>query len=104
MRSCSLFAALAFAHAGGVLLSPEALAPFFAGSIYLPLTLMKFIGLPVYAATEGWGWASPSRFGWVAIIVFWGLVWWAVARLVAKVLRRWRRARPGDMNNRKHAT
>ena len=86
-----LFAALVLLHASGFLFAPKGLAPLFGNSVYLPLTLLKMAGLPVYASTEAWGWASPSLFGWVAVILFWALVWWAVANLVVRVFRRAKR-------------
>ena len=88
MRSRYLFAALAILHVGGVLFPPSPLAPLIAGSVYVPLTALKMAGLPVYASAEAWGWASPSRLGWAAVIVFWGLAWWGVAKLVARMFGR----------------
>ena len=85
MRSLYLFAAFALLHVGGVLFAPEPLAPLMAGSIYLPLTLLKVMGLPVYASVEGWGWAAPSPFGWAAVVVLWGLIWWLVARIATRL-------------------
>ena len=54
------------------------------GSVYLPLMLLKAVGLPVYAGAESGGWASPSPLGWAAVAVVWGLVWWLVAGLLAR--------------------
>ena len=86
-RRC-LFAALVFLHSGGVLFAPQVLAPVMAGSVYLLLMLLKAVGLPVYTGAESGGWASPSPLGWVAIAVVWGLVWWLVAGLLARVICR----------------
>jgi hypothetical protein len=88
MRTRYLFAVLVFLHASGFLFQPEALAPLIGNSVYLPLTLLKMTGLPVYASAEAWGWASPSPFGWAAVIMIWGLIWWWVAKLVTWAFRR----------------
>lgn len=82
MRSRYLFAALVLLHVSAFLFPPEGLAPLIANSVYLPLTLMKMAGLPVYASAESWGWANPSAFGWAAVITVWGLAWWWVAKLI----------------------
>lgn len=83
-----LFAALVVLHLGGFLFPPDALAPLAGSSVYLPLTLLKMIGLPVYASSEAWGWASPSPLGWAAVIMIWALTWWWVAKLAIWVFRR----------------
>ena len=82
-RRC-LFAALVLLHVAGVLWAPQALAPFMAGTVYVPLMLLKAVGLPVYAAAAAGGWASPSPLGWAAVAVVWGLVWGLVAGLLAR--------------------
>lgn len=86
-----VFAALAMLHLCGFFFALDALAPLLAGSIYLPLMLLKFAGLPVYASAEAWGWARPSPFGWAAVALLWALVWWGVARLAT----RWQGRRSG---------
>jgi len=88
MRSRYLFAALVLLHISGFLFPPKGLAPLIGNSVYLPLTLLKMTGLPVYSSVEAWGWASPSPFGWSAVIVLWGLTWWWVAKLADWVFRR----------------
>ena len=88
MRSRYLFAALVLLHVSGFLFPPEGFAPLIANSVYLPLTLLKMAGLPVYASAEAWGWASPSPFGWAAVILIWGLTWWWVAKLATWAFRR----------------
>ena len=84
IRTSSVFAGLAAAHAAGFLFAPEPLGPLLANSVYLPLTLLKMLGLPVYANAQAWGWAAPSSFGWLAVAVIWGVAWWAVARVVTR--------------------
>ena len=88
MRSRYIFAMLVLLHVSGFLFPPGPFASFIGNSVYLPLTLLKVIGLPVYASAQAWGWASPSPFGWLAVIIVWGLIWWQVASLAAWALRK----------------
>lgn len=88
MCSRYVFATLVLLHVGGFWFPPDGLAPLIANSVYLPLTLLKMTGLPVYVSAEAWGWASPSSFGWAAVIMIWGLAWWWVAKLATWGFRR----------------
>lgn len=88
MRRGYVFAMLVMLHLGGFLYAPKPLAPFLAGSVYLPLTALKFMGLPVYASSEAWGWASPSIFGWLAVGLLWTLLWWGIASVFTRSQRR----------------
>ena len=96
MRSRYLFAVLVLLHTGGLLSAPEYFSPFIAGSLYLPLTLLKIAGLPVYASAEAWGWSSPSVLGWAAISVIWGAIWWWVAKLATWAWRQKVASKPDD--------
>ncbi|KRB64185.1 hypothetical protein ASE07_11275 [Noviherbaspirillum sp. Root189] len=60
----------------------EAIAPAVAMSIYVPLTLLRGLGLPVFTAAESGGWAAPSLFGWAIVAIFWTILWWSVASFV----------------------
>lgn len=73
---------------------PKELAPAMAGSIYLPLMPLRALGLPVLSPAPSGGWAGPSVLGWVAVALVWGLIWWGVASLVARLTRPGRRATP----------
>ena len=77
-----IFFVLAGAHAVAFWLTPEALAPVIAGSVYLPLLPLKALGLPVFAAAESGGWPSPSLPGWAAVLIIWSAIWWTAARLI----------------------
>lgn len=83
-----LFTALSGSHSIAVLISPEILAPAVAGSVYIPLMLVKSAGVPVFAAAESGGWAAPSLLGWALVILVWAAIWWAVASLISRLLRR----------------
>lgn len=95
LRSPVVFAGLAAGHVAGLLLAPAPLAPLFAGSVYLPLTALRMLGVPVYRNPEAWGWAAPSALGWLLVLVLWGAVWWGVARLAARWQQRFARKADG---------
>lgn len=76
---------LALVAAGDAL--PAAIAPVVAGTIYLPLWPLSALGIPVFSPAEPGGWAAPSLLGWLAFVVMWGLVWWAVVALVMRIRR-----------------
>jgi hypothetical protein len=65
---------------------PEAVAPVLAGAVYLPLSVLREAGLPVFLAAESGGWQSPSLFGWAAVVSLWTVVWWVVASVVSQGL------------------
>lgn len=67
---------------------PDAIAHAVAGSVYVPLIVLREIGLPVFAAAESGGWKSPSLFGWSVIAVFWAILWWSVVSFVSYLARR----------------
>ena len=83
-----LFAALAGTHAAAVLVAPEGLAPALAGSVYLPLLPLKAVGIPVFAAAESGGWASPSLLGWATVFLLWSAIWWVAALTLSRLLSR----------------
>jgi hypothetical protein len=67
---------------------PDAIAPAAAGSVYVPLMVLRALGLPVFAAAESLGWQSPSLLGWAMVAVFWAIVWWNVVWLLNYLIRR----------------
>jgi len=77
----TIFAGFASIHFVGYLLAPgiELIAPAIAGSIYLPLTALKSLGMPVFADSFAVTWSPPSTLGWLSVIVLWAGVWWALA-------------------------
>lgn len=66
----------------------EAIAPFVAGAIYVPLTVLRAFGLPVFAGAESGGWPAPSLLGWVVVAFFWAALWWAAVVLVSSLVER----------------
>lgn len=83
-----LFAILVGSHATLAWLSPEALAPALAGSLYLPLLPLQALGLAVFAPAESGGWPAPSALGWTLVLLLWLALWWAMASLLARLLAR----------------
>ncbi|ACR14787.1 hypothetical protein TERTU_3772 [Teredinibacter turnerae T7901] len=52
----------------------------------MPVYLLNSIGFPGLLLNNGqcgWGWCSPSTFGYCALLVFWLIVLWLIARLVS---------------------
>ncbi len=45
-------------------------------------------GLLEYSGSCGWGWCSPTPFGWLLLLVFWFLVVWLLARFIVRRTRR----------------
>lgn len=94
-RRTTIFAVLAAVHLGcfaAARAGAEFLAPAVAATIYAPLYLLESVGLPVFGATPSGGWAAPSPLGWLLTLGLWFSVWWAVASLVAVLLRLSRKA------------
>jgi hypothetical protein len=79
-----LFCIFVMAHVVMAFLPFEAIAPVVGASVYLPLLLLKQIGLPVFAAGASGGWSSPSVLGWLILAIFWAIVWWAFASFIAR--------------------
>lgn len=95
-RSWDLFAALVLLHVAGVLFAPSPLAPFIAGSVYLPLMPLQQMGVPVFGSGESGGWAAPSILGWAAVVAMWAVTWWAVAKFAFGLWRRFGPSRSGE--------
>jgi hypothetical protein len=75
----TIFFGFASIHFVGYLLAPgiELIAPAIAASIYLPLSALNTLGMPVFAISSG-VWSPPSSLGWLIVAVLWAGVWWAI--------------------------
>lgn len=61
----------------------------FAGlTVYLPLFIFNWLGLPVFQSSGSWGWSSPSGLGIVMVIIFWLGVWLCLGYLVERLIKR----------------
>ncbi|CAG0959134.1 hypothetical protein MTYP_00626 [Methylophilaceae bacterium] len=64
---------------------------------YLSIYLFHAAGIPGLLQNNGacgWGWCSPTLFGWVLMISFWLLLAWILARLITGLIaksRSWSR-------------
>ncbi len=67
---------------------PSILLDIFFAMIYLPLTPLAHLGLPVIEPGSGWGWSGPSNFGFALAIGFWLGAWLLIGHVVEIVLRR----------------
>ena len=73
---------------------PDGLAQIASFSVmvpYLSVHLFNNIGIPgllEHGGRCGWGWCSPTAFGWIVLVIFWiAVVWlmaWGLARLTAR--------------------
>ena len=77
-----------------LLLLPRAIWPFYFDSPaaflvlvpYLSLSLFHKLGVPgllEHNGLCGWGWCSPTPFGWLFTILAWLLAAWCIAWLIA---------------------
>lgn len=80
-----IFASLIGIHVTVIVFAPELIAPFVAGSIYLPLWPLKLIGMPVFGVTQSSGWAAPSLLGWAVVFCLWSAIWFVVATLLSRL-------------------
>lgn len=64
---------------------PDAVAAVLGGTIFLTLQGLDLLGLPVLTGAESGGWSGPNLFGWVLIAAIWGLIWWTVVVVFAKL-------------------
>ena len=106
-RTLKFLAALLAAYALMVMLAylgPSFLREFTGYFVLVPfLSIYVFhrLGIPGLLEHDGacgWGWCSPTAFGWAFLAVFWlavaWLVAWAVARLTARSKTHAQCARP----------
>ena len=66
---------------------PDLISEFVAASVYLPLWPLSALGMPVFGAAESWGWATPSVFGWMLLLIFWSASWVLIVFAAVKVTR-----------------
>ena len=66
----------------------EGLSSYFAIVPIMSIYLLHQLGIPgllEHAGACGWGWCSPTAFGWAFLALFWvGVAWlvaWGLARL-----------------------
>jgi|GEM_PF-2315278 len=91
LKPIRIWAYLSSTHLGlgflSTVLGFDRLSAFIAGTIYLPLLPFDKIGLPVFQRNI-WMIPPPNLLGWVLIVVFWASVYWALARLVSRMMSR----------------
>ena len=61
---------------------------------YLSVALFHMFGVPgllEHNGLCGWGWCSPTVFGWAFAAMFWGLVAWGCAWAIAALTMRFSR-------------
>lgn len=56
---------------------------------YLSIYLFHGIGIPGLLENNGacgWGWCTPTLWGWVFLFIFWTLVTWLLAYFIASLI------------------
>jgi len=64
---------------------------FIAAFPLLSIYLFHAIGIPGLLQNDGacgWGWCSPTIFGWIFLVTFWLLVVWLIAKIIASLTNR----------------
>lgn len=96
-RTLTIFAIILATY--GLLAIPAFLWPAYADSPaglllaipFLSVYVFHTIGIPGLLEHDGlcgWGWCSPTAFGWLFLIGFWLAAAWVVAWLIASLSRR----------------
>lgn len=69
----------------------EAISSYFVMVPFLAVYIFHKFGIPGLLESNGacgWGWCSPTAFGWAFLVLFWiGVAWfiaWGLARLTAR--------------------
>lgn len=55
---------------------------------FLFIYVFHGVGIPGLLQNHGacgWGWCAPTFFGWAFLVIFWALVTWLVAYLIASL-------------------
>ena len=85
---CAIHLAVA---ALSTVLGVDRLSAIIAGTIYLPLWPVSKFGLPVFQRNQ-WMLPPPNVLGWVFVIFFWALLYWAIATLLGRFFQKRSRA------------
>jgi uncharacterized membrane protein (DUF2068 family) len=96
-RTLKFLAGLLAAYALIVILAfwgPSSLQEFTSYFVLVPflsIYLFHRLGIPgllEHNGACGWGWCSPTAFGWLLLAVFWFAVAWAIAWALARLTAR----------------
>lgn len=97
MRALIILAILSL-HAAFIALNaslPDVIGAFVAGTVYLPLWPLVFLGAPVLESAPAGGWASPSLAGWTVLLLVWATFWWTLVGVTARLWKRMQRQGSG---------
>jgi hypothetical protein len=87
LRIWSLLAALHFGvGALSTVLGNDRLSAIIAGTIYLPLWPVSQLGLPVFERNQ-WIIPPPNVLGWVFVVAFWALLYWAISLFLGRIFQ-----------------
>lgn len=86
-----IWSLLSACHLGLVVLSTvlgiDTMSAIIAGTIYLPLWPVNKLSLPVFQVNQ-WMIPPPNFLGWTFVVVFWGLLYLAIATSISRFLQR----------------
>jgi len=94
-KTLKIWSFLSAIHLGVAALSTvlaiDRLSAIIAGTVYLPLWPVSKLGLPVFQRNQ-WIFPPPNLLGWVFVISFWALLYWAIATLLGRIFQKHSRA------------
>ncbi|MDP1832299.1 MAG: hypothetical protein Q8K67_09590 [Geothrix sp.] len=90
-KTLQIWSLLSATHLGlamvSTVLGSDRLSAIVAGTIYLPLWPVSKLGLPVFQRDQ-WMIPPPNALGWLCVIVFWALTYWAIAIPLGRLFQR----------------
>jgi len=90
-KTLKIWSILSTAHLGvaalSMVLGIDRLSAIVAGTIYLPLWPVSKLGLPVFQRNQ-WMLPPPNLLGWALVVCFWASVYWAIATLLGRILKK----------------
>ena len=94
-KALQIWSLLSVIHVGVAALSTvlgiDRLSAIVAGTIYVPLWPVDKLGIPVFERNQ-WMIPPPNALGWIFVLAFWALVYWAIAVLLSRIFQRRSRA------------
>ena len=89
-KALQIWSLLSATHLGVAALSTvlgiDRLTAIVAGTIYLPLWPVDKLGIPVFQ--RNYWIAPPNALGWIFVLAFWALLYWAIAVLLIRIFQR----------------
>ena len=94
-KALQIWSLLCVIHLGvaalSIVLGIDRLSAIVAGTIYLPLWPVDKLGIPVFQRNQ-WMFPPPNALGWMFVLAFWALLYWAIAVLLNRIFQKRSRA------------